>query len=273
MINRTSANLRLPAAIPEGQLVDRKWLKKQGFGRPDIDYYLRSGALKAVARGVYLKPGSSLKWQSILYSLQEMGTDVHVGGPQAIAEQGLSHFVSMSGKLAVHLYSSSHLPGWLSLWGEANIAPATDQSFHLVVHHQAWLKKVPARFYTQKPFGSLDWGLHLAKPELAILQCLVELKTEVEFQQLDRWFEALGNLSPESLRTLLLLCPNVKAKRLFGWFAERHHHAWFKHIDWTAINLGSGKRSVVSGGSLSKRWQITVPKIMEVPDGSEQSIF
>ncbi len=273
MINGPLSSLRLPASIPEGQLVDRKWLKKQGFGRPDIDYYLRSGALKALARGVYLKPGSPLKWESVLYSLQQMGCDVHVGGAQAISEHGFSHFVAMNRVFTAHLYSSARLPAWVSLWDEANIAPASDQTFLLVSHYQAWLKKVPARFYTQKLYGTLDWGLRLAKPELAILECLVELKTEVEFQQMDRWFEALSNLSPESLQSLLLLCPNVKAKRLFGWFAERHQHAWFKHLDWSTISIGSGKRSVVSGGSLSKRWQITVPKKMEVADGSEQSLF
>jgi hypothetical protein len=42
--------------------------------------------------------------------------------------------------------------------------------------------------------------------------------------------------------------------------AEKSGHAWFKHIDLSKINLGSGKRSLVMGGQLEPKYQITLPK-------------
>lgn len=271
MINPKASHVRLPMTVPEGQLVDRNWLKKQGFTRPDIDYYLRSGALQAVSHGVYRKPGKPLKWEEFLYSLQAMEYNVHCGGPQAIAEQGYSHFVSMSKVAEVHLYSPTQLPAWLQHWGPN--ALASESSFYLHIHRQTWLKELPQEFFTYRQYGHWDWQLRLAQIELAVFECLFEMQSETDFQQMDRWFESLSSLSPVKLQKLLKLCPSVKTKRLFGWFAERHAHAWLKHLDWASVDLGRGKRSVVKGGSYNKQWQITVPRKMEVPDGSEQSIF
>jgi hypothetical protein len=56
----------------------------------------------------------------------------------------------------------------------------------------------------------------------------------------------------------------VKVKRLFFYFADRHHHAWLKRLDKSAIDLGTGKRMLVKGGKLDPTYQITVP---EDPDG------
>ncbi|MGV7247240.1 type IV toxin-antitoxin system AbiEi family antitoxin domain-containing protein, partial [Caballeronia sp. M23-90] len=39
-------------------------------------------------------------------------------------------------------------------------------------------------------------------------------------------------------------------KRLFFFFADRHGHAWLKHIDRSKIGLGSGKRVLVKDGRL-----------------------
>ena len=74
----------LERTLPEGLLVNRKWLKEKGFMRPLVDYYLRSGALEAVVRGVYRRPGPPLKWQHVVYSLTVMGHFVHVGGRSAL---------------------------------------------------------------------------------------------------------------------------------------------------------------------------------------------
>jgi len=53
--------------LPEGQLVNRTWLKARGFSRPRVDYALRAGKLEAVARGVYRRPGPPLKWEHVVY--------------------------------------------------------------------------------------------------------------------------------------------------------------------------------------------------------------
>ena len=53
---------------------------------------------------------------------------------------------------------------------------------------------------------------------------------------------------------------SVKTKRLFLWFAERHQHAWLIALDRSKIDLGTGKRMLVHGGRLDRKFLITVPE-------------
>ncbi len=271
MLNKNTNATKLHEVVLEGTLVDRALLNKYGFTRPDVDYYLRSGGLLAVKRGLYRRPGAAIKWQGLVYSLREMGFNVHVGGEQAIIEQGFGHFVAMSNVLQIHLYSPQALPKWLLGWEDS--LTHSNEPFRLVLHRQSWLGRVGEVFFTHRKYGSLDWSLPFAQVELAVFECLHECVNEAQFQQMDRWFESLSSLSPTKLQHLLTLCPNVKTKRLFGWFTYRHNHAWAKHLDWDKVDIGKGKRSIIKGGSFDKRWQITVPRKMEVQDGSEQSVF
>ncbi|MGV7247315.1 type IV toxin-antitoxin system AbiEi family antitoxin domain-containing protein, partial [Caballeronia sp. M23-90] len=70
------------------------------------------------------------------------------------------------------------------------------------------------------------------------------------FHQTDMLMEGLSNLAPRRLQALLDRCQSVKVKRLFFFFADRHGHAWLKHIDRSKIGLGSGKRVLVKDGRL-----------------------
>jgi hypothetical protein len=79
------------------------------------------------------------------------------------------------------------------------------------------------------------------------------------FHQVDVLIEGLSSLSPKRLQSLLKACTSVKVKRLFFFFADRHQHAWLKHLDETQIDLGSGNRVLIKGGKLDKRYRITVP--------------
>ena len=76
-------------------------------------------------------------------------------------------------------------------------------------------------------------------------------------------FEGLANLSPRRLQNLLAACRSVKVKRLFLFFADRHDHPWLKKLDTSRIDLGTGKRMLVSGGRLNSRYQITVPEDLD----------
>jgi len=71
--------------------------------------------------------------------------------------------------------------------------------------------------------------------------------------------EGLTTLSPTRLNALLVDCRSVKVKRLFLFFADRHSHAWVRHLDRKRIELGTGKRMLVKGGRFDPKYQITVP--------------
>lgn len=266
-------NASLPEVVREGLLVDRTFLLKSGFARPAVDYHLRAGNLAAVARGVYRRPGPPLKWQSILFSLQQMGFFLHVGGETALAQQGYSHFLTFHGKEVIHLFSNRPLPHWLADWDSEQ--PQPDPAFRFELHVKSWMTELQDRYFIRQHFGIWDWPLLISRPELAIIEMLDDVRTTTDFERVDRYFSALSTLDPERLQQLLTLRANYRVARIFGCFAERHSHAWFSAMDWTRIDLGSGKRKLVENGRYNRRWRITVPKTLEqdAVDGSEQSIF
>ena len=70
-------------------------------------------------------------------------------------------------------------------------------------------------------------------------------------------------MRPRRLQALLRRCKSVKVKRLFFFFAARHGHQWFKHIERDDIDLGKGKRVLVKGGKLDPTYLITVPEDLD----------
>lgn len=258
----------LEKILPEGLVVDRAWLNAQELSRPTIDYYLRTGRLEAVARGAYRRPGPPLKWEHLVYSLQELGYPIHVGGRAALELQGYTHYLSMSGKQHIDLYGVRHIPSSLL----TNSAP-----IKIEVHNVELFTELPTEAITTKPFGHWDWLIRYATPELALLELLSAVNNEADFSVMDKFFESAVTLRPSLVNKLLSVCTQVKAKRLFLWFATRHNHAWLKQIESSKVNLGSGKRVIVTGGALDKQYQITVPRDLqnqsEMTNGTEPNFF
>ncbi len=173
--------------LPDGLVVDRAWLADRGFERPLVDYYLRSGALVPVARGAYRRPGPPLKWEHVVYSLQELGYSVHVGGRSALELQGFAHYLSMQGVQQIHLYGADKLPGWVS---------KLDAPYQLTLHKGQLFDAPVAEAVTTKPFGHWDWPLRYATPELALLELASEVKQNSGFEVLDSFFESATSLRP-----------------------------------------------------------------------------
>ena len=258
----TKSESSLEQTLPEGQLVNRDWLSQRGFNRPRVDYFLRSGKLEPVAHGVYRRPGPPLKWEHVVYSLMELGYPVHVGGRSALELQGLVHYLPSGGMRRIDLYGSSKVPTWVVNY------PA---DFRFVVHTRRLFNQLPKEAVKTKPFGSWDWPIAYAAPELAMFELLSEVREAADFKVADKIFEAATNFRPDLLHTLLRTCSQVKAKRLFLWFSDRHGHDWRKALNIDGINLGKGKRMLVKGGAFDPTYQITIPREMAV--GSEQPIY
>jgi hypothetical protein len=85
-----------------------------------------------------------------------------------------------------------------------------------------------------------------------------ELPHHKSFHQVDVVMEGSANLRPQLLGKLLRECKSVKVKRLF-WYADRHGHTWFKHLDQSSVDLGKGKCQLVPQGHFDSRYQITLP--------------
>ena len=75
--------------------------------------------------------------------------------------------------------------------------------------------------------------------------------------------EGLNNLRPKSVQKLLEDCTSIKVKRLFLYMADKAKHEWLNFVELDKVDLGSGKRSIVSDGVYIPKYQITVPKELE----------
>lgn len=239
--------------LPDGLVVNRKWLKKKGFERTAVDYFVRSGKLERVGHGAYRRPGPPLKWEHLVYSLQELGSPVHVGGRSALDQQGMAHYLHMGDMQTVELYGVNKLPGWLN---------ALQLPAKLVAKGTGEMSKLPSDAITTRPFGHWDWQLRFSTVELALFELLGKVKDESGFSLADKYFESAATLHPKLLNKLLRSCRQIKTKRLFLWFSDRHHHAWRSKLNTVNVDLGSGKRMIIKGGALDKKYAITVPRFM-----------
>lgn len=275
MVRQTETLLnRLERDLPEGLLVDTAWLKRHGYSRQLLSHYVRSGWLEQPARGIYRRRRGKLSWQQAVISLLTLlETPLVVGGRTALELQGFAHYLSRATK-EVHLYGRKTPPGWLSRLrlDVRFVFHNSGKLFHNepVTRGLTSLKWDVAKGHgtsndsrhglVTMPWGQWDWPLTVSAPERALLELLDELPNHESFHQVDVLFEGLSNLSPRRLEKLLADCRNVKVKRLFFFFANRHQHAWLKRLDRSDVDLGTGKRMLVRGGRLDVATQITVPE-------------
>jgi Transcriptional regulator, AbiEi antitoxin, Type IV TA system/Transcriptional regulator, AbiEi antitoxin N-terminal domain len=259
------ANLKkLLESVPHGFFVDSKWLNAQGISRQLVTKYLKSGWLERAAHGLYRRPVHILEdiavelpeWEMLVLSMQHlMGHEVHVGGSTALRKRGHGHYVSMGSSERVFLYGTP-IPSWIK-------SVQTNAEFELrnrklFLPHDIGLDedKTPK----DGPQSPWRWSLKMSSPERAILEALKELPGTESFHTVDMMFQGLVNLRPRSITALLESCTNVQVKRLFFVYADRHDHAWRKHVDEKAVDLGSGDRSLVKGGKLHPKYRITIPE-------------
>jgi hypothetical protein len=191
-----------------------------------------------------------------------MGVHVHVGGRSALELQGFAHYLPLQGVTRVSLYTTSRVPSWVQTF-------QADYTF--TVHRRRLFKTLPSAAHVSKPFGAWDWPVPYATVELALLELLADVRQAEDFDFVDKFFEGATVLRPALIQELLLSCSHVLAKRLFLWFATRHRHPWFKKLDPKGVDLGRGKRVVVKGGALDRKYQITVPRTMV--HGHEQPVY
>ncbi|KAB2311085.1 hypothetical protein F8A87_07460 [Betaproteobacteria bacterium SCN2] len=278
---------QLQRLLPEGLVVDAAWLERHSYSGALRKRYVSAGWLEQVTRGVYRRPPGELdilggatekvQWQTIVISLQTLlQRPVAVGGRTALEFQGFAHYLSSGGFHEIHLYGDAPLPRWVFklpldsrfLYHNANRlfkSRAIGQSNSDL----EWLPSnrenanLEERGLRREFWGHWKWPLTLSTPERAILELLDEVPQNETFHQADVLMEGLRTLSPKRLQSLLTDCRSVKVKRLFFWFAERHKHTWLNRLDPTSIDFGKGKRVLVRGGKLDRKYLITVPENLD----------
>ena len=185
--------------VPYGLLATRTWLMEQGLARHSIDNLLKSGQLKAIARGVFTRSDSSLKWEGAVSSLQRMGSDLTVGGLSALELQGFAHYLPLSGEATIHLYGRMKLPEWAS---------RLRVGARFVAHNAGRLfapssAKSGDDFTVDRPWGDQSWTLRVSTPERAVLELLQDVPSGVSFEHAEQLMQGLATLSPRRLESLL----------------------------------------------------------------------
>ena len=252
-INKPILN-RIENILLDGMIVNRKWLYDRGIKRSTIDYYLRSKKLETLSHGIYRKAGPPLKWQHIIYSLQQFDFSVHVGGKTALELLGLSHYLQLNNKpQIISLYGTSSMPQWIN---------KIDNNIVFEYYKQKYFASLPKDALTSITFGHWDWELYISGVELALFEVLLHVNDEADFLIVDKYFESATTLRVSLINELLQTCKHIKTKRLFLWFSNRHNHQWLEKVEIDKIDLGSGKRVIIKNGALDTQYKITIPKEM-----------
>jgi hypothetical protein len=258
MALNVNRRIELYHILPEGVIATRKWLVENNFSNHAIDNLVKSNQLESISKGVYVRNKAKISWQSIVFSLQSIvKIDLVLGGLTALEMQGLSHYLSFSENKNVHLYGKDTVPKWvIGLDVKVNFIKHSTKEFLENNKNE----KQNSQFTIEREWDNEGRKLTIASPERAYLEVLLELPSKITFEHADQLMQGLTTLSPRSVQKLLEQCQNIKAKRLFLWFADRHNYVWLNKINRETITLGSGNRMIAKGGKLDTKYKITVPE-------------
>jgi len=235
----------------KGAVFTSNYLEKKGFSAKLVNWYKSSGWLDSLGHGAYKRSGETIEWYGGLSALQaQMNLPVHPGGKTALELLGYAHYLSEQMR-EVQLFGrrENRLPQWFKKYD--------------------W--KVSVNYYPTNLFpidlkGSFtDYNhkeikIRISSPERAALEMLYLVPQEQGFDEASHITENLTTLRPELVQKLLENCNSIKAKRLFLHLAEKHNHDWFEQLVLSNVDLGTGKRVIVKGGKLDKKYEIVVPQ-------------
>ena len=238
---------------PSGVVLSSAWLVDQGYSLDLQKRYKKSQWFDSIGTGALIRHGDQVDYLGGIYALQaQLGLSVHPAAKTALSMQGKAHYLELAPK-SVQLFGGNEdsLPLWFKKrdWGvsvECKLTSFLPPDLGLVeVEHKSFSVKV-------------------SSPARAVMECLYLAPKSQPLMEVYELMEGLNNLRPATVQKLLEACTSVKVKRLFLYLAEKAGHEWLNYLKLEAVDLGSGKRAIVSDGVYVAKYQITVPKEMEV---------
>lgn len=245
----TKINQLLLEWVP-GDLHGLDWLKERGLDQPLVFYYYKSGLLRKVGPGVFCRHNDKVQWQGLIKYLQsELEIPIHISGKTALELQGQGHYANLTNKPSLYItsYKSSYFPEWAKLSGE---------DFQFVFKKSSLLKN--ESYLTRTEDKGIE--IKLSTRELAILELIEDLDLSNSLETVENYLNSLRTLRADMLQALLEECKSVKVKRVFLYLSEKLEMPYLQKLELKKINIGSGKRMVVRGGKLNKKFLITVDK-------------
>lgn len=250
----TKINQILTEWLP-GDTHSLKWLGEKGVAQNVAYEYFKNGSLEKHGPGIYSRKNEKLKWAGGIRLLQEeLQKKIHISGRTALELHGHTHYVPMGDKRIVYLttYSKDILPKWFK-----GIDFGCEFRFTSSV-------LFPEDVELTEYKDDLGFRYNISSRELAILELLSTLDLSNTFETAENYMNGLQTLRPEVMQDHLEKCTSVKVKRVFLYLSEKLELPFFKKLNLNKIDLGKGKRQVVSdSGQLNQKYQITVPRKYE----------
>jgi len=242
-------NWLLQNTLP-GSLVLQSWLTKNGISPSLANKYMHSDWLRKLRAGVYVRSGREPQWSDAVVCLQnQLGISVHLAGLTSLTWQGRSHYLNLAGKaIWLCVEDKSSLPKWFKEFPNVEWILLSNQK----------LDMNDAKYLTEAEVKGER--LKVSVLELAAYEIANAVPGSLSFEHAAELFQGLVNLSPRKVEVLLQSSRAVKTNRLYLFLADHFAHAWVKRINKANIDLGAGKRQIVSGGKLDQQYQITVPE-------------
>ena len=223
-------------------------LIKLGISRDLQQYYKKSGWIKSIGSGAFIRAHDKTEWDGGIYALQNQEKlNIYPGGLTALTLQGFSHYVRLNETNICIFYSNCHVPKWLKAhdWGK---------------NLEFYMANFLPNDLALSEYASNNFTINISSPGRAILECLYLSPLKIDLIECYHIIEGLANLRPALIQELLEKCTSIKVKRLFLYMARKANHAWFKYIDVSKIDLGSGVRSIIKEGAYDREYRITMPK-------------
>jgi hypothetical protein len=234
---------------PSNAVLTSSSLLKQGYSYELIHKYKQNKWIEQIGTGAFIRSGSKVEWPGALFALQnQLNLNIHVGGKTALTLKGFSHYGSKNPTIFLFGPRGVKLPRWFTRhnWGAS------------IVH-------TPTKLFPADYQGGLSrfqiggFSVTMSSPERAVFELLYHVPGQVTFEEAFLIAAYAYSLRPDIVQQLFLECSSIKVIRLALFMAEKYKHAWLKRISMEKINTGKGKRVIVEGGVLDKKYLITVP--------------
>ena len=257
MQNETLINTLLQE-WPRNTVAVYSWLKDKGISRSLVEYYIKSGWLVAFGAGSFIRKGDVIDEFGALFALQDsLKLPVHVGGISALNLQGISHYMREETRIQIFNEYKSPIPSWFKKSEEIKVK----------IYNTNFL---PANKHLVTTSKIESYQFKISSRERAILEVLYLCPNEFDLVEAFHLTENLISLRPKVMQDLLENCTSIKVKRLACFMFEKVGHEWFKYLDLSKIDLGSGTRNIVKNGSYDSKYKIIIPK--ELKDANNTTI-
>lgn len=253
--NSTKINQLLKVWPPE-TVATQTWLNKLGIYRQLADTYCKHDWLTRLDGGAYTRSGDTVSWDGALYALQEqLELKVHVAADSALNVLGLDQNIPLGKGNALWLFIDSSETKHIPLWFKKHFAKEKAVKIkHSNLFSKNWslgLQRVQVK----------DYHINISSAERAIMECLYLVQDKFSLEHTSLLMEKLRTLRSELCEELLINCSSIIVKRLFLFLAELHNHHWFKAINQTKVDLGSGKRQVTESGVYIAKYKLVLPDL------------